>query len=127
MLEGEKEKLLRMEEALAKRVVGQQSRAHRNRTTDSAARAQGWPIHAGRTASFLFLGPPVGKTELCKALAGFLFDSEEAMVRIDMSEFMEKHSVARLIGRTAPIRGVRGRRLPDRGRTPPALRRDPAR
>jgi ATP-dependent Clp protease ATP-binding subunit ClpB len=98
MLEGEKEKLLRMEEALEKRVVGQ----------DEAVRIVSNAIRRSRAGladpkrpngSFLFLGPTgVGKTELCKALAEFLFDSEEAMVRIDMSEFMEKHSVARLIG-----------------------------
>jgi ATP-dependent Clp protease ATP-binding subunit ClpB len=98
MLEGEKEKLLRMEEALSKRVVGQ----------DEAVRIVANAIRRSRAGladprrpngSFLFLGPTgVGKTELCKALAEFLFDTEESMVRIDMSEFMEKHSVARLIG-----------------------------
>ena len=98
MLEGEKEKLLRMEEALARRVVGQ----------DEAVRIVANAIRRSRAGladprrpngSFLFLGPTgVGKTELCKALAEFLFDTEESMVRIDMSEFMEKHSVARLIG-----------------------------
>jgi ATP-dependent Clp protease ATP-binding subunit ClpB len=98
MLEGEKEKLLRMEDALKTRVVGQ----------DEAVRAVANAIRRSRaglsdphrpTGSFLFLGPTgVGKTELTKALAWFLFDTDEAMVRIDMSEFMEKHSVARLIG-----------------------------
>ncbi len=98
MLEGEKEKLLRMEEALSRRVVGQ----------DEAVRIVANAIRRSRAGlsdprrpngSFLFLGPTgVGKTELCKALAEFLFDTEESMVRIDMSEFMEKHSVARLIG-----------------------------
>ncbi|HKT32201.1 MAG TPA: AAA family ATPase, partial [Gammaproteobacteria bacterium] len=98
MLEGEKEKLLRMEDALKTRVVGQ----------DEAVRAVSNAIRRSRaglsdpnrpSGSFLFLGPTgVGKTELTKALAWFLFDSEEAMVRVDMSEFMEKHSVARLIG-----------------------------
>jgi ATP-dependent Clp protease ATP-binding subunit ClpB len=98
MLEGEREKLLRMEDALHKRVVGQ----------DEAVRAVSDAIRRSRAGlsdpnrpngSFLFLGPTgVGKTELCKALAEFLFDSTEAMVRIDMSEFMEKHSVSRLIG-----------------------------
>jgi ATP-dependent Clp protease ATP-binding subunit ClpB len=98
MLEGEKEKLLRMEDALARRVVGQ----------DEAVRIVANAIRRSRAGladprrpngSFLFLGPTgVGKTELCKALAEFLFDTEESMVRIDMSEFMEKHSVARLIG-----------------------------
>ena len=98
MLEGEKEKLLHMEDALAKRVVGQ----------DEALRIVANAIRRSRAGlsdpkrpngSFLFLGPTgVGKTELAKALAEFLFDTEESMVRIDMSEFMERHSVARLIG-----------------------------
>ncbi|MGH8321316.1 MAG: ATP-dependent chaperone ClpB, partial [Gammaproteobacteria bacterium] len=98
MLEGEKEKLLRMEDVLMQRVIGQ----------DEAVRAVANAIRRSRaglsdpnrpTGSFLFLGPTgVGKTELTKALAWFLFDTEDAMVRIDMSEFMEKHSVARLIG-----------------------------
>ena len=98
MMEGEKEKLLRMEEELHKRVIGQ------NEAVDAVANA----IRRSRAGlsdpnrpigSFLFLGPTgVGKTELCKTLAKFLFDSEDAMVRIDMSEFMEKHSVSRLVG-----------------------------
>jgi ATP-dependent Clp protease ATP-binding subunit ClpB len=98
MLEGERDKLLRMESALHARVVGQ----------DEAIQAVSNAIRRSRAGlsdpnrpngSFLFLGPTgVGKTELCKALAAFLFDTEEAMVRIDMSEFMEKHSVARMIG-----------------------------
>ena len=98
MMEGEKEKLLRMEEELHKRVIGQEE------AVDSVANA----IRRSRAGlsdpnrpigSFLFLGPTgVGKTELCKTLAKFLFDSEDAMVRIDMSEFMEKHSVSRLVG-----------------------------
>jgi len=98
MLEGEREKLLKMEEALHKRLIGQ------NEAVDAVSNA----IRRSRAGlsdpnrpigSFLFLGPTgVGKTELCKALAAFLFDTVDAMVRIDMSEFMEKHSVARLIG-----------------------------
>ncbi|CUX79747.1 MAG: ATP-dependent Clp protease ATP-binding subunit ClpB [Roseibaca calidilacus] len=98
MLEGEREKLLRMEDALRKRVVGQ----------DSALRAVANAVRRARAGlndenrplgSFLFLGPTgVGKTELTKAVAAYLFDDDQAMVRIDMSEFMEKHSVARLIG-----------------------------
>ena len=98
MLESERDKLLRMEESLEKRVVGQ----------DEALVAVSNAIRRSRAGlsdpnrpigSFLFLGPTgVGKTELCKALAEFMFDAEDAMVRIDMSEFMEKHSVARLIG-----------------------------
>jgi ATP-dependent Clp protease ATP-binding subunit ClpB len=98
MMQGERDKLLRMEEKLHERVIGQ----------DEAVRLVADAIHRSRSGlgdphrpygSFLFLGPTgVGKTELCKALAEFLFDSEEHLIRIDMSEFMEKHSVARLIG-----------------------------
>jgi len=98
MLEGEKEKLLRMEQALGKRVVGQEEAV---RIVSNAIRRSRAGLADPRrpNGSFLFLGPTgVGKTELCKALAEFLFDTEDAMVRIDMSEFMEKHSVARLIG-----------------------------
>jgi ATP-dependent Clp protease ATP-binding subunit ClpB len=98
MLEGEKEKLLRMEEALGKRVVGQEEAVRIVANAIRRSRA-GLADPRRPNGSFLFLGPTgVGKTELCKALAEFLFDTEEAMVRIDMSEFMEKHSVARLIG-----------------------------
>ncbi len=98
MLEGEREKLLKMEESLAKRVVGQQEAVRT--VADAIRRSRAGLADPNRpNGSFLFLGPTgVGKTELCKALAEFLFDTEEAMVRIDMSEFMEKHSVARLIG-----------------------------
>jgi len=98
MLEGEREKLLHMEENLGKRVVGQAEAI--KAVSDAIRRARAGLSDPNRpSGSFLFLGPTgVGKTELCKALAEFLFDSEEAMVRIDMSEFMEKHSVARLIG-----------------------------
>ncbi|MEN9471261.1 MAG: protein disaggregation chaperone [Pseudomonadota bacterium] len=98
MLEGEREKLLHMEEALHQRVVGQDEAitvvANAIRRSRAGLSDPNRPI-----GSFIFSGPTgVGKTEVCKALAGFLFDSEEAMVRLDMSEFMEKHSVARLIG-----------------------------
>jgi ATP-dependent Clp protease ATP-binding subunit ClpB len=98
MLEGERDKLLRMEDVLHKRVVGQQEAvqavSHAIRRSRAGLADPNRPI-----GSFLFLGPTgVGKTELCKALAGFMFDTEDAMVRIDMSEFMEKHSVARLVG-----------------------------
>ncbi|HWG30425.1 MAG TPA: ATP-dependent chaperone ClpB [Steroidobacteraceae bacterium] len=98
MLEGEKEKLLRMEEALHRRVVGQDEALRI--VSDAIRRSRAGLSDPRRpNGSFLFLGPTgVGKTELCKALAEFLFDTEEALVRIDMSEFMEKHSVARLIG-----------------------------
>jgi ATP-dependent Clp protease ATP-binding subunit ClpB len=98
MLEGERDKLLRMESVLESRVVGQQEalRAVANAIRRSRA---GLSDPNRPNGSFLFLGPTgVGKTELTKALAAFLFDTEEAMVRVDMSEFMEKHSVARLIG-----------------------------
>jgi ATP-dependent Clp protease ATP-binding subunit ClpB len=98
MLEGEKEKLLRMEGALNKRVVGQDEAVKIVSNAIRRSRA-GLADPRRPNGSFLFLGPTgVGKTELCKALAEFLFDTEESMVRIDMSEFMEKHSVARLIG-----------------------------
>ena len=98
MLEGEREKLLKMEEALAKRVVGQEEAVTAVSTAVRRARA-GLQDPNRPIGSFVFLGPTgVGKTELTKALANFLFDDEHAMVRIDMSEFMEKHSVARLIG-----------------------------
>ncbi|MDH3689897.1 MAG: ATP-dependent chaperone ClpB [Gammaproteobacteria bacterium] len=98
MLEGEREKLLRMEDELHKRVIGQDESV--NAVADAIRRSRAGLSDPNRPyGSFLFLGPTgVGKTELCKALAAFLFDSEDAMVRIDMSEFMEKHSVARLIG-----------------------------
>jgi len=98
MLEGEKEKLLRMEESLAARVVGQTEAVRAVATAVRRARA-GLQDPNRPMGSFMFLGPTgVGKTELTKALAAYLFDDETAMVRIDMSEFMEKHSVARLIG-----------------------------
>jgi ATP-dependent Clp protease ATP-binding subunit ClpB len=98
MMEGERDKLLRMEEALAKRVVGQREAVEAVSTAVRRARA-GLQDPNRPIGSFIFLGPTgVGKTELTKALAAFLFDDETAMVRIDMSEFMEKHSVARLIG-----------------------------
>ena len=98
MLEGEREKLLKMEEALRTRVVGQEEAI--KVVSDSVRRSRAGLSDPNRpSGSFLFLGPTgVGKTELCKALAEFLFDSQDAMVRIDMSEFMEKHAVSRLIG-----------------------------
>ncbi|KTG17445.1 MULTISPECIES: ATP-dependent chaperone ClpB [unclassified Guyparkeria] len=98
MLEGEKDKLLRMEEALGKRVIGQSEAVEA--VSDAIRRSRAGLSDPNRpNGSFMFLGPTgVGKTELTKALATFLFDTEEAMVRIDMSEFMEKHSVARLVG-----------------------------
>lgn len=98
MLEGERDKLLRMEYELHHRVIGQDEAV--KAVADAIRRARAGLSDPNRpNGSFLFLGPTgVGKTELCKALAEFLFDSSEAMVRIDMSEFMEKHSVSRLIG-----------------------------
>ena len=98
MLEGERDKLLRMEQEIEKRVVGQGEAV--TAVSDAIRRSRAGLSDPNRpNGSFLFLGPTgVGKTELTKALAEFLFDTEEAMVRIDMSEFMEKHSVARLIG-----------------------------
>ena len=98
MLEGEREKLLQMEENLAKRVIGQEQAIEAVSNAVRRARA-GLQDPSRPIGSFMFLGPTgVGKTELTKALAEFLFDDDTAMVRIDMSEFMEKHSVARLIG-----------------------------
>ena len=98
MMEGEREKLLDMENILAKRVIGQSQAI--DAVSKAVRRARAGLQDPGRPlGSFLFLGPTgVGKTELTKALAGFLFDDDSAMVRIDMSEFMEKHAVARLIG-----------------------------
>lgn len=98
MLEGERDKLLRMEEALHNRVIGQDEAV--TAVANAVRRSRAGLSDPNRpSGSFLFLGPTgVGKTELCKSLAEFLFDTEDAMVRIDMSEFMEKHSVARLIG-----------------------------
>ena len=98
MLEGEKEKLLRMEDELAKRVIGQQEAVRAVSTAVRRARAGLQDPHRP-IGSFIFLGPTgVGKTELTKALAEYLFDDENALIRIDMSEYMEKHAVARLIG-----------------------------
>ncbi|MEZ0152958.1 MAG: ATP-dependent chaperone ClpB [Candidatus Reddybacter sp.] len=98
MLEGERDKLLRMEDALHQRVIGQDEAVVAVANAVRRSRA-GLSDPSRPNGSFLFLGPTgVGKTELCKSLASFLFDSDEAMVRIDMSEFMEKHSVARLVG-----------------------------
>ena len=98
MMQGEREKLLQMEDYLHKRVVGQDEAVRL--VSDAIRRSRAGLSEESRPyGSFLFLGPTgVGKTELCKALAGFLFDAEDHLIRIDMSEFMEKHSVARLIG-----------------------------
>src|SRR5213596_536159 len=98
MMQGERDKLLKMEDALHRRVVGQDEAVRL--VSDAIRRSRAGLSDPNRPyGSFLFLGPTgVGKTELCKALASFLFDTEESMIRIDMSEFMEQHSVARLIG-----------------------------
>src|SRR5690606_1607319 len=98
MLEGEKEKLIKMQEILAQKVVGQETAlsvvANAIRRSRAGLADPNKPV-----GSFLFLGPTgVGKTALCKALAEFMFDTPSALIRIDMSEFMEKHAVARLIG-----------------------------
>jgi ATP-dependent Clp protease ATP-binding subunit ClpB len=98
MMESEREKLLRMEQDLHQRVIGQNEAV--DAVSNAIRRSRAGLADPNRPiGSFLFLGPTgVGKTELCKALARFLFDSDDAMVRIDMSEFMEKHSVSRLVG-----------------------------
>ncbi|MEO7852551.1 MAG: AAA family ATPase, partial [Rubrivivax sp.] len=98
LMQGERDKLLQMEDKLHERVIGQDEAI--TAVADAIRRSRAGLADPNRpTGSFLFLGPTgVGKTELCKALAGFLFDSEDHMIRVDMSEFMEKHSVSRLIG-----------------------------
>jgi ATP-dependent Clp protease ATP-binding subunit ClpB len=120
MLEGEREKLLRMEEALCERVIGQDEAV--TVVSNAIRRTRAGLSDPNRpNGSFLFLGPTgVGKTELTKSLAAFLFDTEEAMVRIDMSEFMEKHSVARLIGAPPGYVGY------EEGGAPQAVFRHPA-
>jgi len=120
MLEGEKDKLLHMEERLGKRVVGQVDAVRA--VSDAVRRNRAGLGDMNRPiGSFLFLGPTgVGKTELCKALAEFLFDNESAMVRNDMSEFMEQHSVARLIGAPPGYVGYE-----EGGRLTEAVRRKP--
>ncbi len=120
MLEGEKEKLLKMEERLGERVVGQEEAIRAVSNGIRRARA-GLQDPNRPIGPFLFLGPTgVGKTELCKALAAFLFDNENAMMRIDMSEFMEQHSVARLIGAPPGYVGYE-----EGGRLTEAIRRRP--
>ena len=98
MMQGERDKLLKMEDKLHERVIGQDEAVRL--VSDAIRRSRSGLSDPNRPyGSFLFLGPTgVGKTELCKALAAFLFDSEDHLIRIDMSEYMEKHSVARLIG-----------------------------
>ena len=120
MLEGEREKLLKMEDRLGHRVIGQEDAVRA--VSDAVRRNRAGLGDPNRPiGSFLFLGPTgVGKTELCKALAEFLFDDENAMVRIDMSEFMEQHSVARLIGAPPGYVGYE-----EGGRLTEAVRRKP--
>ena len=99
MLEGEQERLIHMEERLHERVIGQDEAVDGDRQRGPPRRAPACRIPTGPIGSFIFLGPTgVGKTELARALAEFLFDDETHMVRIDMSEYMEKHAVSRLIG-----------------------------
>ena len=124
MLEGEQEKLLRMEDELRQRVVGQDDALRRSSAAVRRARA-GLQDPNRPIGSFIFLGPTgVGKTETARALADFLFDDEHAMVRIDMSEFGEKHSVSRLIGAPPGYVGYEEGGAPDRGGAPPALQRE---
>ncbi len=120
LVEGEREKLTRMEGEIGKRLVGQGAAVRA--VSDAVRRSRAGLGDQGRpVGSFLFLGPTgVGKTELCKALAEFLFDTEQAMVRVDMSEFMEKHSVARLIGAPPGYVGYE-----EGGRLTEAIRRRP--
>ena len=120
LIEGEREKLLRMEDELRRRVVGQDDAVHAVSEAVRRSRA-GLGDQTRPIGSFLFLGPTgVGKTELCKALAEFLFDTEDAMVRIDMSEYMEQHAVARLIGAPPGYVGYE-----EGGRLTEAVRRRP--
>ncbi|MCP5006780.1 MAG: ATP-dependent chaperone ClpB [Planctomycetes bacterium] len=120
MMEGEKEKLVKMEDRLKERVIGQEEPIEAVSNSVRRARA-GLQDPSRPIGTFLFLGPTgVGKTELCKALASFLFDDENAMVRIDMSEFMEQHSVARLIGAPPGYVGYE-----EGGRLTEAIRRRP--
>ena len=127
LLEGETAKLLRMEDELGQRLIGQAEAVAA--VSDAVRRSRAGISDPDRpTGSFLFLGPTgVGKTELAKALADFLFDDERAMVRIDMSEYGEKHSVARLVGAPPGLRRLRGGRPAHRGRAPAAVHRRPAR
>ena len=128
LLEGETGKLLRMEDELGQRLVGQGRGGRRRCPTRCAGPGPGISDPDRPTGSFLFLGPTgVGKTELAKALAEFLFDDERAMVRIDMSEYCEKHSVARLVGAPPGYVGLRGGRPADRGGAAAAVLRGAAR
>jgi ATP-dependent Clp protease ATP-binding subunit ClpB len=127
LMQGERDKLLQMEDKLHERVVGQDEAIVA--VADAIRRSRAGLSDPNRPlGSFLFLGPTgVGKTELCKALAGFLFDSEDHMIRVDMSEYMEKHSVSRLIGAPPGYVGYDEGGCADRGRAPQALQRAAAR
>ena len=127
LLEGETAKLVHMEERLHERVVGQDEAIEA--VSDAVRRARAGLKDPRRPiGSFLFLGPTgVGKTELARALAEFLFDDDRAMVRIDMSEYMEKFAVSRLVGAPPGLRRLRGGRPAHRGGPPPAVPGDPAR
>ncbi len=127
LLEGELQKLLHLEDELHKRVVGQDEAV--KAVAEAVLRARSGLKDPNRpVGSFIFLGPTgVGKTELARALAEFLFDDERAMIRIDMSEYQEKHTVARLIGAPPGYVGLRGGRAVDRSGAPPAVFRDPVR
>ncbi len=127
LMEGEVEKLVHMEERLHERVVGQDEAVAAVANALRRSRA-GLADPMRPIGTFLFLGPTgVGKTELARALAEFMFDSEQAIVRIDMSEYMEKHSVSRLVGRAARLRRLRRGRPADRGGAPAPVRGGPAR
>ena len=127
LVEGEVEKLIHMEERLHLRVIGQDEAVEA--VSDALRRSRAGLSDPDRPiGTFLFLGPTgVGKTELARALAEFMFDSQDAMVRIDMSEYMEKHSVARLVGRASRLRRLRGGRPAHRGGAPAPVLRRPAR
>ena len=120
-MEGEREKLLRLDEILHERVIGQDEAVQL--VADAIIRARSGIKDPRRPiGSFIFLGPTgVGKTELAKALAAALFDTEDNMIRLDMSEYQERHTVSRLVGRTARIRGLRGRWSAHRGGAAQAL------
>ena len=126
-METEAEKLLRMEDRLHERIIGQDEAI--DAVADAIRRARSGLKDPRRPiGSFIFLGSSgVGKTELAKALAEFLFDDEDALLRIDMSEYREQHTVSRLVRRAARLRRLRGRRPADRGRAPPPLPGDPVR
>ena len=123
----ESERLMQMEDALHKRVIGQNEAIDTISKAVRRARA-GLKDPKRPIGSFIFLGPTgVGKTELAKAVAEFMFGSEDALIKIDMSEFMERHNVSRLVGRAARLRRLRGGRPAHGGRPPQELLRGAAR